>query len=109
MSFDPIRAVSKCAANEQAGRELRDHPQNTASIQGRIAEGPPELPRAAADLLSQVSQHIAPRLEDGSISEKSRLRLLWAAARGAREFGAPDAVVAEFVRLANRTGFTRAL
>lgn len=61
----------------------------------------PFPPPPAVDLLTQVIERVRPLLMDASKPTKARIRLLWAAAKKARDMGASDIVLHDaFMRLA---------
>jgi hypothetical protein len=55
------------------------------------------------DLLASALDRVRPLLMDDSRPTKYRIRLLWAAVKKARDFGCPDVVPDEFMRLAIET------
>ena len=65
-------------------------------------------PPIAVDLLDQALEFTRLRL-DPSVPIASRVRILWAAARAARDLGASDVVQEAFTELATQTGLTRDL
>jgi hypothetical protein len=56
------------------------------------------------DLLTRVIESVRPLLADATQPTKTRIRLLWAAAKHARKFGAADMVHNAFTALAVETG-----
>ena len=52
------------------------------------------------DLLSQAIAEVRPLLADGSHSTKERIRMLWAAAKHARQLAASDVLYDAFMALA---------
>ncbi len=56
------------------------------------------------DLLTRVIEGVRPLLADATQPTKARIRLLWAAAKNARKFGAADVVSDAFRALAVETG-----
>jgi hypothetical protein len=57
----------------------------------------------AVDLLMQTIECARPALLDKSKPTKERVRILWSAAKRARDLGSDDVVSAEFLRLAIET------
>jgi hypothetical protein len=57
----------------------------------------------AIDLLSQAIERARPLVADASRPTKERIRILWAAAKAARDCGASDVVHDAFVQLAVET------
>jgi hypothetical protein len=56
------------------------------------------------DLLTRVIESVRPLLADATQPTKTRIQLLWAAAKHARKFGAADVVHNAFTALAVETG-----
>ncbi len=65
---------------------------------------PLALPQTV-DLLTQAIERVRPLLNREQ-PLKTRIRVLWAAAKNAHGFAASDVVAAEFIRLACDTGLT---
>lgn len=59
-------------------------------------------PPAAIDLLALAVDHVRPMLLEGTT--KQRIRVLWAAAKNARDLGASDVVFDSFMALAVEVG-----
>jgi hypothetical protein len=59
---------------------------------------------ADGDLLTRVIEGVRPLLADATQPTKTRIRLLWAAAKHARKFGAADVVHNAFTALAVEAG-----
>jgi hypothetical protein len=59
----------------------------------------------AIDELTQLIDQLRPRLER-SLPIKTRIRVLWAAAKNARGLAAIDVLQADFLQLAHDTGLT---
>jgi hypothetical protein len=62
----------------------------------------PFPPPGAIDLLNQVIENVRPLLVDGRPT-KERIRILWAAAKKARDLAAPDVINEVFMALAVET------
>ena len=85
---------------------------NERREQERKADAPPKaaakLPPLAlasnGDLLTRIIEGVRPALADTTQPTKTRIRLLWAAAKSARELGATDVVTDAFMTLAVETG-----
>jgi hypothetical protein len=56
------------------------------------------------NLLTRAVEHVAPMLADATKPTKERVRLLWAAAKTARDLAASDVVHEAFIAVALRTG-----
>jgi len=63
----------------------------------------PFPPPPAVSLLAQAIEHVRPLLADQTKSTKLRVRILWGAAKSARDLAACDVVTDEFLRLAVET------
>ena len=59
---------------------------------------------ATDDYLSTAIEHVRPMFADTTLPWPARLRLLWAAAKNAREYAASDVWEQEFMWLANDCG-----
>jgi hypothetical protein len=60
-------------------------------------------PPTTVDLLTDAIEHVRPMLADESRPTKQRIRILWAAAKKARDLGASDVVKVAFMALAVET------
>jgi hypothetical protein len=71
--------------------------RNETSLRAANGEG------GTADLLTQAIEVVSPMLADARKPTKERVRLLWAAAKAARDLAASDVVRETFMAVARRT------